>query len=87
MSAKLVSLLVAAHCDFVRERYVAVWGGLAAGRRDALGAGGIDIELVVFGEKDIKHGPSSPVDGKPMRRATYNTVETLLSESAQPSFE
>jgi hypothetical protein len=50
-------------------------------------AGETDIELVVFAEKDIKHGPSSPVDGKPMRRAAYKAVETLLSESAQPSFQ
>tara|TARA_B100001123_G_scaffold214804_1_gene242564 strand:+ start:240 stop:866 length:627 start_codon:yes stop_codon:yes gene_type:complete len=50
-------------------------------------AGGIDIELVVFGVRDIGHGPVSPIDGKPMRRLATAALEALLGESPQPSFE
>jgi len=39
-----------------------------------------DIELVIFPAGGIRQAPLSPVDGKPMRRASQRKVEQLLKE-------
>ncbi len=39
-----------------------------------------DIELIVFPASGIRHAPISPVDGRPMRRASSRVVEELLEE-------
>lgn len=44
-------------------------------------AGNVTLELAVFPPDGIRQAPASPVDGKPMKRASLAEVETLLSES------
>ncbi len=39
-----------------------------------------DIELVVFPASGIRQAPTSPVDGKPMHRASSHKVKALLEE-------
>ncbi len=43
-------------------------------------AGETDIELVVFPASGVRQAPISPVDGKPMHRASSQKVEQLLAE-------
>ena len=43
-------------------------------------AGKQDIDAVVFPINGIRQSPSSPVDGRPMRRADTAELESLLSE-------
>jgi hypothetical protein len=43
-------------------------------------SGGCDVEAVVFPRDGIRQPPFSPVDGRPMRRATRQEVEALLDE-------
>jgi len=43
-------------------------------------AGDVAIEAVVFPGTGIRQSPASPLDGKPMRRASLTEVEALLSE-------
>lgn len=43
-------------------------------------AGDVEIEAVVFSVDGIRQAPLSPVDGRPMRRATLEDVEALLAE-------
>lgn len=50
-------------------------------------AGTQDIDAVVFPINGIRQSPASPVDGRPMRRADTDELETLLSETSQPRFE
>jgi hypothetical protein len=45
-------------------------------------AGDKEIEAVVFPLNGIRQSPSSPVDGKPMRRADIAELETLLANEA-----
>src|SRR5690606_36506520 len=45
-------------------------------------AGGKQIDAVVFPIDGIRQSPSSPVDGRPMRRADLAEVEALVRESA-----
>ncbi len=40
----------------------------------------IAIELIVFPRDELPHPPLSPVDGKPMRRASIEAVRRLLRE-------
>lgn len=40
------------------------------------------IEIVVFSIDGIRQAPTSPVDGRPMRRADLGAVEALLAEAA-----
>lgn len=42
-------------------------------------AGGTPIAATVFNVDGIREAPLSPVDGKPMRRATLSELETLLA--------
>jgi len=42
-------------------------------------AGDIPIELTVFSENGIREAPASPLDGKPMRRASLQELENLLA--------
>lgn len=42
------------------------------------------IEAVVFPKDGIRQSPVSPVDGRPMRRATAAEVQTLLGISLDP---
>lgn len=39
---------------------------------------GADVEVMVFPERGSQHAPLSPVDGKPMRRASRDAVLALL---------
>ncbi|RMD70730.1 MAG: hypothetical protein D6819_03545 [Gammaproteobacteria bacterium] len=41
----------------------------------------IGIELIVFAVDDLHHPPLSPVDGKPMRRASIDAVRRLLEKT------
>ncbi len=43
-------------------------------------AGEISIELAVFPVDGLRQAPRSPVDGRPMRRATLQAVQALLEE-------
>lgn len=45
-------------------------------------AGATVIDLTVFPEKGVRQAPRSPVDGKPMRRATLPVLVKLLDSSA-----
>jgi hypothetical protein len=47
-------------------------------------AGNRDIDAVVFPINGIRQSPASPVDGRPMRRADTQELESLLSD-AQPA--
>jgi hypothetical protein len=42
----------------------------------------VPVELVIFAERVRRRVPLSPVDGKPMRRATLQAVESLLGGPA-----
>jgi hypothetical protein len=44
-------------------------------------AGDVPIELTVFGVDGIREAPASPVDGKPMRRASLRDLDLLLAVS------
>jgi hypothetical protein len=41
-----------------------------------------DLEVMVFPERGSGHSPLSPVDGKPMRRASRSAVQALLAPAA-----
>jgi hypothetical protein len=43
---------------------------------------GEQIEVMVFRERGSNHAPLSPVDGKPMRRASRAAVVALLADGA-----
>jgi hypothetical protein len=45
-------------------------------------AGTIEIDAVVFPINGIRQSPASPVDGRPMRRATAEEVESMLEDAA-----
>jgi hypothetical protein len=47
-------------------------------------AGNQDIDAVVFPINGIRQSPASPVDGRPMRRANAEELESLLSDASQP---
>lgn len=47
-------------------------------------AGNQDIDAVVFPINGIRQSPASPVDGRPMRRANTEELESLLSDALQP---
>jgi hypothetical protein len=47
-------------------------------------AGNQDIDAVVFPINGIRQSPASPVDGRPMRRANTEELESLLSDAPQP---
>jgi hypothetical protein len=49
-------------------------------------AGDKEIEAVVFPLNGIRQSPSSPVDGKPMRRADIAELETLLANEPADAF-
>lgn len=42
--------------------------------------GDIEIKMVVFPEKGIRQPPNSPLDNKPIQRASISAVEKLLQE-------
>lgn len=44
-------------------------------------ADGVNVELYVFRPRDARETPLSPVDGRPMQRASARDVEALLRES------
>lgn len=48
-------------------------------------ADGITVELYVFALEDARAAPLSPVDGRPMKRASRRDVEHLLAQPAAPS--
>jgi hypothetical protein len=41
-----------------------------------------ELEIMVFPERGSGHSPLSPVDGKPMRRASRSAVKALLAPAA-----
>jgi hypothetical protein len=41
-----------------------------------------ELEVMVFPERGSGHSPLSPVDGKPMRRASRSAVKALLAPPA-----
>ena len=43
-------------------------------------AGDVEVDAVVFPYDGIRQAPLSPVDGKPMRRASLGDVEQMLDE-------
>ncbi len=45
-------------------------------------ADGCTIELFVFNRAAMREPPLSPVDGKPMKRATIKELEGLLAASS-----
>jgi hypothetical protein len=45
-------------------------------------AGDKEIDAVVFPVNGIRQSPSSPVDGRPMRRADIVELESLLKQEA-----
>ena len=45
---------------------------------------GHEVEATVFPEVGLRQAPASPVDGKPMRRATLTEVDLLLADAGQP---
>lgn len=45
--------------------------------------GGCDVDAVVFPRDGIRQSPFSPVDGRPMRRATRQEVEALVAAGRQ----
>lgn len=47
-------------------------------------ADGAPIELYVFSPRTAREPPLSPIDGRPMRRASIKEVETLLQTSIAP---
>ena len=47
-------------------------------------AGNREIDAVVFPIDGIRQSPSSPVDGKPMRRADVVELQDLLEKQAKP---
>ena len=49
-------------------------------------SGGRDVDAIIFPTDGIRQSPLSPVDGKPMRRATLEEVEALANlEEAAPA--
>ncbi|MDE2346256.1 MAG: hypothetical protein KGL13_07290 [Gammaproteobacteria bacterium] len=42
-------------------------------------AGDVPIELTVFSQDGIREAPASPLDGKPMRRASLQELESMLA--------
>lgn len=47
-------------------------------------AGNREIDAVVFPLNGIRQSPASPVDGRPMRRADMEEVESLLTDALPP---
>jgi len=47
-------------------------------------AGDVVVELTVFPQKGLRQAPLSPVDGRPMARASLRGVEDLLAEPDEP---
>lgn len=45
----------------------------------SFGAGEVNIEMIVFTRDAEREAPRSPVDGRPMRRATLAEVQALLA--------
>lgn len=45
----------------------------------AFSAEGVELELTVFPEISVRQAPLSPVDGRPMRRASLRELEALLA--------
>jgi hypothetical protein len=50
-------------------------------------AGGCEIDAVVFPLNGIRQSPASPVDGRPMRRADADELQSLLSEPVTSDIE
>lgn len=44
-------------------------------------ADGVMVEVYVFGPRDAREPPLSPIDGRPMQRANVKDVEALLQQS------
>jgi hypothetical protein len=45
-------------------------------------AGKVEIDAAIFPVNGIRQSPASPVDGRPMRRATAEEVESMLEDAA-----
>ncbi len=69
-----------------RVRYQAITRRQAGGRRDGVPGFAFDwrevpVEVLVFPVDGLRAAPPSPIDGKPVRRATMAKVEKLLAEA------
>lgn len=42
----------------------------------------IDVQLTVFGCREIHHAPRCPINGKPMHRVDINKLDELIQQSA-----
>ena len=47
----------------------------------------ITVELCIFDRRNGREAPLSPVDGKPMKRASLREVESLVAQAANPPGE
>ncbi len=70
-----------------RIRYRAITRRQAGGRRDGVPGFAFDwrdvpVEVLVFPVDGLRASPPSPIDGRPVKRATVARVERLLAESA-----
>ncbi len=75
-----------------RVAYEEVWQRLHYGDAPArdypslkLNYAGADLRLVLFDLDEDRRSPASPVDGKPLRRATLAQLQKLLAESVSNS--
>ena len=66
-------------CDWTVKIKAREWIDLPAFR---FVAGHADVVLVVFSNERRNIKPLSPIDGRPMRRATISELQTLLQETA-----
>ncbi len=69
-----------------RIRYQAITRRQSGGRREGIPGFAFDwedvpVEVLVFPEDGLRSAPPSPIDGKPVKRATISRVEQLLSQT------
>lgn len=46
-------------------------------------ADGVPVELCIFGRREAREAPLSPVDGKPMKRANLREVDNLMNGTGE----
>jgi hypothetical protein len=64
--------------DSFERRYRLHRGGQQTQPAFRFVAGDVEVELTVFSETGLRQAPLSPVDGRPMRRASLREVDELL---------
>ncbi len=77
---------VAIHCIDHGLRYYSIERRQRGGGRGVPGYafewGGVPVEVLVFPAGGLRVAPPSPIDGKPVRRATRRRLEQLMARSA-----